>query len=383
MNRKRSGLGRLLGWLEERLNLTEMLSLLSVYGLLYTEVDTHKPVRTALSESVARPVPADSRIPRALGLLTVVLFLFELITGTLLALYYQPTPEAAYASVRTIVRDVSLGWFMYQIHRWGAHVLLVVLLVRLVRFFYRGLYRAPRELLWMAAAGLFVLAAALELTGRVLSWDSLSYWSTVRGLEILFTLPVVGEFAAFFLGGTDITGITLVRMYILHIALLPGLFTLFLYLSFSTTRRVGLSGAKVAVENGRRFSYRAHLYNVAILITLMFAVLVTLAALRPVPFQAEADPYSTPAGVHPPWYFLAAYGFLEIFPGVIPRWMSAALLLAVLILFLVLPFLERRRVVGSSSPRRLALTVGTLIFLAWLGCTIYGFMIDRFPGGGV
>ena len=363
--------------------MTEFVSLLSAFGLLYTEVDTRKPLREALQESVQKPVPVYARWPRVLGLVTVVLFIFEAITGTLLAFYYQPTPEAAYASVRTIVRDVSFGWSVHQFHSWGAQLLLVVLLLRLVRFFYRGLYRAPRELLWVAAVALFVVGTLQELTGRLLTWDALSYWSTVRGLEILFGLPVLGQVLAFLLGGYEITGPTMVRFYFLHVALQPLVFAFFLYVTFATIRRVGLSPERSVGQETRRASYQAHLYNVAILVTLMFAVLVTLTVLLPLPFLAEADLFTTPVGVRPPWYFLAAYGFLEMFPGLVPHWASASLLLVVLFLFLVLPFLDRRPHDVSPPRRRMAVILGSVIFLVWAACSLYGYLIDLPHGGGM
>ncbi|MEE9218637.1 MAG: cytochrome b N-terminal domain-containing protein [Acidobacteriota bacterium] len=375
-------MNRLVSWLEKRLNLAEFVSLLSAFGLLYTEVDTRKPVREALRESIGRPVPAYARWPRVLGLVTVVLFIFQIVTGSLLAFYYQPSPETAYISTRTILRDVSFGWFVHQFHRWAAQLLLIVLLLRLVRFFYRGLYRAPRELLWISTAALFVVGANMELTGRLLTWDALSYWSTVRALEIVFDLPVLGGILAFLLGGHDIIAPTLVRFYFLHVVLLPLFFIFFLYLGFSTIRRVGLSPEVSAHKEQAKASFRAHLYNLAILVTLMFAVIVTLAVLMPLPFQAEADPFSTPAGVRPPWYFLAAYGFLEMFPAFVPRWLSASLLLLVLALFVMLPFLGRETDRERPSRYGATVAVGSLMFLAWAACTVYGFLLDLPPGGG-
>ena len=84
--------------------------------------------------------------------MVVVLIGLEILTGSLLALYYLPTPEAAHASLGTILRDVTIGGLVHQIHFWGAQVLLAVLLVRLVRFLLQGVYRPPRELVWVFAA---------------------------------------------------------------------------------------------------------------------------------------------------------------------------------------------------------------------------------------
>lgn len=371
----RDRLGRLGGWLEKRLNLTEIFSSLSIFGLFYTELDTRRPLREALREALDQPLPAYARWPRVLGLLAVVLLAFEAVTGTLLALYYRPTAESAYASVRTLVRDVPFGWFVHQIHRWGAQLLLVVLLLRLLRFFYGGLYRFPRELLWLVAGALFLVGTHLELTGRLLTWNAASFWSATRGIEILLDTPVVGSLAALFLGGRGIGELTLLRSYVLHAMLLPLVFVFLLYLNFATIRRVGLSpGEKERGATGRE-QVRAHLYDLAVLVLAMFGLLVTLSVLAPAPFHGEADPFATPAGVRPPWYLLGAYGFLEIFPRWVPRGASAALLLGLLVLFAALPSVERDPGPGGVR-RRLALVAGSALFAAWAACSLYGALLD-------
>lgn len=176
---------RALDWLSERLNLTEIFSLLTSYGLFYAELDNRKPLRRALREALARPTLSYSRWPRVLGLMVVVLIAVEVVTGGLLALYYLPTPEAAHASLGTISRDVQFGWLMHQIHFWGAQVLIAVLLVRVLRFFVGGVYRAPRELVWVFAVLLLLVCFHLDLTGRALPMTEGAYWTSIRALEIV------------------------------------------------------------------------------------------------------------------------------------------------------------------------------------------------------
>jgi quinol-cytochrome oxidoreductase complex cytochrome b subunit len=373
--------GRLLDWIERRLNVTEIFSLLSIYGLLYAELDVRKPVRQALREAVARPVSVFARWPRALGLVTVVLCLFEAVTGVLLALYYQPTPEAAYASVRVIVRDVSFGWLVHQIHRWGAQLLLLVLLLRLVRFLAQALYRAPREILWMAGVGLFVAAAGLDLSGRLLTWDARSYWSAVRGLEILEALPVAGAVFAFLLGGREPGALVLLRAYFFHIALLPALFALLLYLSFGTVRRFGLSGEEDSAAPPAQRPYRTHLANIGILVILMLGLLVTLAVLVPASFPAQADPLLTPTGIRPPWPLWGAYGLLEIAPSYLPRPAAGVLLMALVALLAFLPLIEGAAAPESGRRSKMVRLTGMLLLVLWALLSLYGFALERIGGG--
>ena len=365
--------GGVLDWLSRRLNLTEIFSLLTSYGMFHAELDSRKPLREALADATERPLPSYARWPRVLGLMTVVLIGIEILTGCLLGLYYLPAPEAAYASLGTILRDVSSGALVHQIHFWGAQVLLAVLLVRLGRFFVQRVYQPPRELVWVFAALLLLVCFHLDLTGRALPMSTTAYWGSVRALEIVAAVPVYGSLVLFLLGGieTGISDLTLIRFYVLHVALLPGLAVLLIYLHFSGVRRIGLTASSAAepdVAGGAQF--RLHLANLAIVLTLLVGLVVTLAVLLPVPFPGAADPYTTPPGVGPPWYLLACFGFLEWSSSVLPQWLAGLLLFAGVCAFVLLPFVDRTRAGGLG--RRLWIVAAILLATFWLLLTVYG-----------
>jgi quinol-cytochrome oxidoreductase complex cytochrome b subunit len=361
----------LLDWLSTRLNLTEIFSLLTSYGLYYAELDTRKPLRQALAEVESREIASYGRWPRVLGILVVVLLAIELATGALLALYYLPTPDSAHASLGTILRDVDFGWLVHQLHFWGAQVLIAVLVVRLLIFFARRTYRKPRELFWVFGSILLLLCFHLDLTGRALAMTDRAYWSIVRALEIAEAVPFYGSVSLFLLGGagTVIGELTLIRFYILHVAMLPLMALLMVYLHFSGVRRVGL--AEIAGERHRsgREAVRGHLFNLGIALSVLFGVLGTLAVLFPHPYRPEADPYTTLTGVGPPWYLLAPFGFLEWAAGPLPRVVAGAILFAVFVLFVGLPFLDR----GSSrGGRRIVWILGFALLAAWVTFTLFG-----------
>jgi quinol-cytochrome oxidoreductase complex cytochrome b subunit len=319
-------------------------------------------------------VPAYTRGPRVLGLVAVILFGLEVVTGVLLAYYYRPTPEAAFGSTRAIVRDLPLGWFIHQIHAWGAWLLATVVVLRLLRFFWDGLYRAPREVLWWSAVAMAWLVVQSDFTGRLLTWDSHAYWSAVRGMEVVFTLPVVGPVLAFLLGGRAINENVLLRFYVFHMLVLPSAFALFLYLTFATLRRVGLSPEPPGTAAGTGVTtFRHHLYSMAILTALLFGVLATLAVLTPFRFGTEADPYSTPAGVSPPWYMLAPYAVIQHGPG--PTWLLGLVLLTVAFAVLLLPSWAPR-IGDGASPRR-ARIAGVAALVLWTALSIAGAVLER------
>lgn len=361
-------------WLESRFNLTEMFSFLTNFGLFPQELDTRKPLREAVSEALARPIPSYARWPRVLAIVALALLGFLVLTGVMLAFYYQATPASAYESTTVIVRDVSFGWFVHQVHGWAADALLLVLLVRLWRFYFQGLYRPPREALWILGVLLFLAATHADLTGRLLGWTGHGYWTTVRAIEILYSLPVLGSLFAYLIGGTSVDSLVLTRFYFLHVAVWPAVLVMLLYFTSSGVRRVGLSGPAEGAAGGRA-AYTRYLYDLLILTAALLGVLVTLATLLPAPFDRMADPLVTPPGSSPPWYLLASYGFMEAFPSWVPRWSRALLLEGILAACLLVPFLDRSRV-RPGEPRRAAVTAGLVVLILWLLFTWYGHRLE-------
>lgn len=366
------GFGGLINWLSARLNLTEIFSLLTSYGLFHGELDTRKSLPDALAEVRGQPMPSYARWPRVLGLMVVVLLGLEILTGALLSLYYLPTPETAHASLGTLLRDVHFGWLIHQIHFWGAQALIAILILRVLRFLFARVYEAPRELVWVLAALLLLVGFHLDLTGRALPWTSQAYWSSVRSLEIAASVPVYGSIVLFLLGGggTAITDLTLIRFYVMHVAVLPFLAVLLVYLHFSGVRRIGTMALPGEKSVSADKAVPIHLVNLAILLTLIFGLVVSLAVLVPAPFEAEADPFSTPMGAQPPWYLLAPFGFLEWSTTVLPLWLSGSLLFLAFAAFVALPFMDRRS--GERRGRRFRSALVVVFLIAWIAFTLYG-----------
>ena len=376
MSKPQSSGSALLDWFSRRLNLTEMFSLLTSYGIFFAELDSRKPLPEALKEARSQSLVAYGRWPRVLGLIVVVLIGIELLTGGLLALYYLPTLDSAQASVGTILRDVDFGWFVHQIHFWGGQALMAFLIVRVVRFFVQGVYKPPRELTWVIATLLLLVCFHLDLTGRLLPMTSSAYWSSVRALEIVGKVPVYGWLIQFLVGGEGayISELSLIRFYILHVALLPAAAIVLIYLHFSGIRRVGLADDRrkraQAITTPGKSPIQDQFLTLAILLVLLFGILVSLAVLVPLPLQAKADPYSTLPGVGPPWYLLAPFGLLEWTSKVLPAWAAGSLLFVAFAAFIAVPFLDRSQV-GTRRHRRV-LWLGALIFVLWVVLTFYG-----------
>jgi menaquinol-cytochrome c reductase cytochrome b subunit len=177
----------------------------------------------ALRYFLFRKVPAETNWFHTLGSATLTAFLVQLVTGVILALYYKPDPDKAYESIQHITNDLTLGWLVRGMHRWGASVFIILLFLHMGRVFLFAAYKYPRELNWLIGAVLLILAMAEGFTGYLLPWDETAYWATVVGININATAPIAGPFLADFLrGGAEIGEDTLSRFYALHMLVLPG-----------------------------------------------------------------------------------------------------------------------------------------------------------------
>jgi quinol-cytochrome oxidoreductase complex cytochrome b subunit len=141
----------------------------------------------------------------------------------ILAMYYKPSPEEAYGSIQKITNDLTLGWLVRGMHRWGASVFIILLFLHMGRVFLFGAYKYPRELNWLIGAILLTMALGEGLTGYLLPWDQTAYWATVVGINLNGTAPFLGPYIASFLrGGAEIGPDTLARFYSIHMLLIPG-----------------------------------------------------------------------------------------------------------------------------------------------------------------
>src|SRR5262249_57977530 len=120
-----------------------------------------------------------------LGSATLTAFLVQLLTGVVLAMYYRPTPEGAYASIQYITNDLTLGWLVRGMHRWGASVFIILLFFHAARVFIFGAYKYPRELNWIVGVTLRILGMLEGLTGGLLPWGQTAYAATVAAIRLI------------------------------------------------------------------------------------------------------------------------------------------------------------------------------------------------------
>src|SRR5499427_1007673 len=179
----------------------------------------------ALAAAGNEPIPGHLKVWWfALGGTAAMLFFGQIATGLLLCVYYQPTPERAWESVRYITAQVPYGWWIRSLHKWGANLMIVAVSLHLMRVFFSGAYRKPREVNWFIGVTLFLLTLVLGFTGYSIVYEQLSYWGATVAANITEAVPWVGRGLARTLrGGEQIGAPTLSRFFILHAAVLPAL----------------------------------------------------------------------------------------------------------------------------------------------------------------
>lgn len=175
-----------------------------------------------------------------LGFVSAFLFLILIITGVLLEFYYVPDVHRAYQDMQDLRHVVSFGVILRNMHRWSAHGMVAVVFLHMVRVFYTGSYKSPREFNWVLGVFLWLLTLFLSFTGYLLPWDQLAFWAITVGTSIAGYPPWLGDSTRFLLvGGNTVGQGALIRFYVLHVSVLPLLATLLIVFHLWRIRKDG------------------------------------------------------------------------------------------------------------------------------------------------
>jgi cytochrome b6 len=350
-------------WLDERLDLGDLIAPLS-----HKRVPTHR-----LSYWYF------------FGGITLFLFVIQVLTGILLLLYYRPGANEAFESVQYIMTKVQFGWLIRSIHSWSANLMIFFAFMHMFSVLFLKAYRKPRELTWVTGMLLLFLVMGFGFSGYLLPWNTLAFFATKVGTEIVGQVPVIGHPMMVFLrGGEDVTGATLTRFFGFHVAVLPGLVGALILAHLFLVQRLGMSvPPKQEAEWAENPSARREMKffpNFALREMMAWYVAVgvlgALAAIFPWDLGTKADAFvSAPAGIKPEWYFLFMFQTLKLIPSKV--WFMDGEVLGVLgcglagLVWMVLPFLE------SDNPSRTkrwitGLSIFALMYV--IGMSVYGFL---------
>ena len=157
-----------------------------------------------------------------LGVISAYLFFLLTITGGILMFLYVPSVDQAYQDMQALETSVPFGMMLQNLHRWGAHLMVLVVFLHMCRVFYTGGYKTPREANWVLGVLLWVFTLLLSFSGYLLPYDQLSYWAITVATNIAAYTPILGDKArVFLLVSYDVGQPALQRFYALHIFLLP------------------------------------------------------------------------------------------------------------------------------------------------------------------
>ncbi len=368
-----------------------------------------------------------------LGYIAAVLFAVLLVTGVYLMFFYTPSVTAAYGDMQQLRTGVGFGQLIRNVHRWSAHLMVLVVVLHLVRVFYAGAYKRPRQFNWVLGVGLLAITLLFSFTGYLLPWDQLSYWAVTVGTNLISYVPVLGrQLSDLLIGGEQIGQATLLRFYALHVAVLPVALALVLMIHIWRVRKDGFAvkrgevgsfaeestdrlpasgiepvdtsampvaaGATLAKEDGRRvrllgvvdresvtaeerltddtvFTWPHMLVRHVVVGLGTVATVLALGVLFAAPLRGIANPNETPEPAKAPWYFVGLQELLSRFDPLVAGIFVPAALLLVLVF---LPYIDRNPATEARN-RKVAITIFSIVLVAAIVLTVIGALF-RGPG---
>jgi len=323
------------------------------------------------SEFMGKAFPDDDSF--LLGEVALFCFVVLVSTGIFLGFFYEPSTTAveyegsvaqyqgdqlpaAFSSVLNITYDVPFGMLIRRIHHWAAHLFVAAMALHMLRVFFTGAYRNPREPNWLVGTGLAGLSMFAAYTGYALPYDEFASTAVGIGYNVAKSVPILGDpLASIVFGGSFPTSATIPRLFFLHVLVIPvaigGLIAVHMVILMRQKHTEAERERDVVgpmppegSESGRAadggvatvdrdddsvvvglpaFPNQAAVSAVVFFLTM--ATLSLLAGFLPVHNVAAYgpnDPASTPTLIMPDWFLMWGYGFLKLTPA----WMSVDVL---------------------------------------------------------
>jgi len=386
------------------------------------------------------PVKVPARVLRfryswRLGYIATVLFAILVTTGVYLMFFYTPSVSSAYGDMQQLRTGVGFGQLVRNVHRWSAHLMVIVVIVHMARVFYAGAYKRPRQFNWVLGLALLAITLGFSFTGYLLPWDQLSYWAVTVGTNLVSYVPLLGKVLRdVLIGGEQIGQTTLLRFYALHVAVLPVALAMLLMVHIWRVRKDGFAvrrggtgafaeGASVVDVAGdgdgdgdepvvlspdattdasttddrrvrllgvvERESVTAperltddtvftwpHLLVRHVVVGLgVCATALALGVAFAAPLRGIANPAETPEPAKAPWYFV---GLQELLSRYDPLVAGILLPTGAFVALLALPYLDRNPATEARN-RRVAIVIFTIVLAVALVLTVIG-VFFRGPG---
>ncbi|MAF82510.1 MAG: cytochrome b [Chromatiales bacterium] len=323
------------------------------------------------------------------GVLAMLAFANQLLSGIWLTMFYTPTIESAFASIEYIMRDVESGWIIRYMHEVGASFFFIAVYLHIYRGFLYGSYKKPRELVWLIGMFIYLLMMAEGFFGYVLPFGNMSFWGAKVIMNIIGVIPVIGEDLQIWVQGDFfISGATLSRFFAFHVALVPIILIAGIYLHVIALHQVGSNnpeGIDIKAhkdENGIPLDgipfhpyYTVHDLIPVVLFILAFFVTIFYFPdgggffIEP-PNYIPANNLSTPDHITPVWYFTPFYAMLRAvtitFLGMDAKFWGLIVITGAILVLFFLPWLDRSPVKSLRYKGR----VSKAFLMIWTFCFI-------------
>ncbi|MDP9273230.1 MAG: cytochrome b N-terminal domain-containing protein [Chloroflexota bacterium] len=175
-----------------------------------------------------------------LGGISFFLFLALTVTGLYLMFFYVPSVSRAYQDIVAIDNSIAFGALVRNMHRWAAHLMVLTVFLHMIRVFYHGAYKPPREFNWVIGVLMLFCTLWLSFTGYLLPWDQIAFWAITVGTQMATYAPLLSrESALFLLGGIEVGQNTLLRFYVFHVIAFPLIIAILMVVHFWRIRKDG------------------------------------------------------------------------------------------------------------------------------------------------
>ena len=278
-------------------------------------IDDRSGIRGLVKEALYEKVPGGARWRYVWGSCLTFVFFTQVVTGTLLWMFYAPSAQTAWESVYFLQYHVAGGWFLRGVHHYMAQAMIILLVLHLMQVVIDGAYKAPRELNFWFGILMMGVTLALSLTGYLLPWDQKGYWATAVATNLMAEVPLIGPaLQKIVVGGSEYGHHTLTRFFALHAGVLPASLVALVVAHIYLFRKHGIHVKEPRPKRDSYFWPDQVLKDAIACLAVLLAVVALTIYFRGAPLGPPADP-SNEFPARPEWYFLFLFQLLKYVPA--------------------------------------------------------------------
>ena len=331
-------------------------------------------IKSIYNALIAYPVPLNISYFWNFGISAGILLFCQIITGIILAMYYVPSADLAFVSVRHIINDVDYGAMIRMYHASGSSLFFFIVYLHIFRGLYYCSYAYPRQLVWVSGVIILLLMIITAFVGYVLPWGQMSFWAATVITNLVSVLPFIGNDILLWLwGGFSVDEATLHRFFSLHYLLpfiilaLVGIHIILLH-EFGSNNILSINYKVDLIPFNPYFIFKDIFSSLFLLFIFNYYAIKHTPAIIDSDNYIEANSLVTPAHIVPEWYFKTFYAILRSVPNKLG---GTVLLILSIVVLAIFPFFNKF-LINSGYFRPIYnlffwLFIMDFIILAWIG----------------